>query len=138
MLHFDVDVKLTVDGAMLYYLCEGKCGGSANEPCPFCHATKSKTKCSIGFVFQLVHFDNSVTAYGDVAKKYRINLEQLVDMNTEENEEKYQPLTVEAKGDTQASKHKPTRHLPLPMQKLQGKHIPLPMQKLLRMESQLD
>ena len=110
-VHFDVDVKLTVDGAMLYYLCEGKCSGSANEPCPFCHDTKNKKKCSIGFVFQLVDFDNSVTTYGDVAKKYRINFQQLVDMNTEENEEKYQPLTVDAKGDTQASKRKPTRHL---------------------------
>ena len=56
-------------------------------------------------------FDNSVTTYGDVAKKYRINFEQLVDMNTEQNEETYQPLTVEAKGDTQASTQKPTRHL---------------------------
>ena len=49
-------------------------------------------------MFQLVDFDNSVTTYGDVAKKYRINFQQLVDMNTKENEEKYQPLTVDAKG----------------------------------------
>ena len=74
--------------------CEGKCGGSAKLPCPFCHDTNGSDKCSIGFVFQLVDFDNSGTTYGDVAKKYRINFEQLVDMNTKENEKKYQPLTA--------------------------------------------
>ena len=31
-VHFDVDVKPTVDGVMLYYLCEGTCSGNAHEP----------------------------------------------------------------------------------------------------------
>ena len=77
-VHFEVDVKLTVDGAILYYLCEGKCSGNAKEPCPFCHDTNNKKSCSIGFVFELVVFDDSVTTYGDVAKKCRIDFEQLI------------------------------------------------------------
>ena len=56
-------------------------------------------------------FDDSVTTYGDVAKTYRIDFEQLVDMNTEVKEKQYQPLTVETKGAIQASTQKPTRHL---------------------------
>ena len=110
-VHFEVDVKLTVDGAIWYYLSEGKCSGTAKEPCPFCHDTKNKKPCSIGFVFELVVFDNSNTTYGDVAKKFRIDFKQLIDMNTEGNEGRYQPLTVKQNGDTRATTQKPTRHL---------------------------
>ena len=55
-------------------------------------------------------FDDSITTYGDVAKKYRIDFEQPVDMNTEVKEKQYQPLTVETSGDSRATALKPSRH----------------------------
>lgn len=101
-----MECKFSADGALLFYMCKGKCGGSATEPCPFCSDCKQqkkegrKGKCSIGHAFELVKITDTNLKYQDLCEVYGCNHEQLVEYNGAEGHAHFSKITVNENGDT--------------------------------------
>ena len=112
-VHVDVNVVITVDGAMLYAMCDEKCGGSAHEPCNFCHALKRASQgCSSEswgnmFVMSSPSEENSGVTIGDVCLQYGLTMKQLIIINDPSQHEHFAPLTTQDGLDVDATSEMP-------------------------------